>query len=88
MTHASCHIISFMLRISPLDPYHVLHMTDLYLSGRTQLNPQPYQRPSQDQLNGFLNIFLRRSHSMETRSVKSIPKDFSEVEPVNGEKIS
>ena len=31
-----------MLRTSLLDPYHALHMTDLYLSGKSQLNSQSY----------------------------------------------
>ena len=42
-------------------------------------------RPRLIQLNQFLKIFLRRSQSMET---KSIPKDFSEAKPFNGDKIS
>ena len=34
--YASYLTISFMLRTSLLDPYHALHMTDLYLSGKIQ----------------------------------------------------
>ena len=51
-----------------LDPYHALHMTDLYLSGKMQLK--------------FSTM------SMETKSVKSIPKDFSKAKPVNGDNLS
>ena len=84
MIHAYTHhtnTISFILGTSLPDPYHALHMTDLHLSGRTQLNSQPYQKPSLVQLNRFLKIFLRRSQSMETKPVKSIPKDFSKANP-------
>ena len=38
--YASYHTISFILRTSLLDPYHALHMTDLYLSGKMQLSSQ------------------------------------------------
>ena len=34
--------ISFMLRTSLLGPYHAWHVTDLYLSGKMQLNSQSY----------------------------------------------
>ena len=52
-----------MLRTSSLDPYHALHMTDFYLSGKIQLSSQAMSKTS-------------------SGSVKSIPKDFSDADPV------
>ena len=69
--NASYHTISFMLRTSLLDPYYALYMTDLYLSGRTQLNSQPYQKPSLVQLNRFLKIFLMPIQSKKFQDLLS-----------------
>ena len=56
-----------MLRTSLLDPYHALHMTDLYLSGKDSIKFSAIARPRPVQLNRLPTDFSDKD------SVEDIP---------------
>ena len=81
-----------MMRTSLLDPYHALHMIDLYLSGKMQFNSQPYQKAFSGPVKSIPKDFSDANTVEDIprpcqKPVKSIPKDFSEAKPVNGDKV-
>ena len=78
--------ISFMLRTSLLGPYHALYMTDLYLSGRIQLNSQSYFKTlgpylvQLDRLQRFL--WLLSSQRPSLVQLNRLPTYFSDEDSV------
>ena len=65
-----------MLRTSLLDPYHTLHMTDLYLSGKMQLKFDHISRPRPVQLIDFEDLLSSPRPSLV--HLNRLPTDFSD----------
>ena len=63
-------------------------MTDLYLSGKMQLNSQPYQKAFSGPVKSIPKDFPDAGPVEDSKTlpglVKSIPKDFSDADLVKG----